>query len=236
MSREFNRRLKKRFDELGIGFPLPQQTVYVADDQREPCPAAAPPARDRPRRGSRERGLTALRLRALVLLACAALPLTACHRDRSGQEALPGAPVDRGPPVPYRVVFDGDLPPDLKGLLPQVSQAQQLVKQPPTSELVVRRRALDDVPRLQAALRSQGYYDGQVSADIEDAAPSTDGKPQPVTVRFRVEPGPLYRFAERRVELTGDVGGFDAPPPNHLGSGRATLPRRRRSSTPSRRS
>ena len=119
--------------------------------------------------------------------------------------------------MPYRVVFDGDLPPDLKGLLPQVSQAEQLVKQPPTSELVVRRRALDDVPRLQAALRSQGYYDGQVSADIEDAAPSTDGKPQPVTVRFRVEPGPLYRFAERRVELTGDVGGFDAPPPNHLG-------------------
>jgi translocation and assembly module TamA len=125
--------------------------------------------------------------------------------------------VDRGPPVPYRVVFDGDLPPDLKGLLPQVSQAEQLAKQPPSSELVVRRRALDDVPRLQAALRSQGYYDGQVGVDLEPAAQTGAGQPQAITVRFRVESGPLYRFGERHIELTGDSGGLDAPPPNHLG-------------------
>ena len=44
VSREFNRRLKKRFDELGIRFPMPQQAVYVADDQREP----SRPPRPRP--------------------------------------------------------------------------------------------------------------------------------------------------------------------------------------------
>jgi moderate conductance mechanosensitive channel len=46
VQREFNRRLKKRFDELGIAFPVPQQLVHIADpsqQQREQPP--------QPRRG-----------------------------------------------------------------------------------------------------------------------------------------------------------------------------------------
>ncbi len=35
VSREFNRRLKKRFDELGIEFPVPQQSVQVIEQHRE---------------------------------------------------------------------------------------------------------------------------------------------------------------------------------------------------------
>lgn len=37
VGREFNRRLKQRFDELGIDFPYPHQTVHVTD----PAPTAA---------------------------------------------------------------------------------------------------------------------------------------------------------------------------------------------------
>ncbi len=36
VGREFNRRLKNRFDELGIEFPVPQQTVHVVEQLKEP--------------------------------------------------------------------------------------------------------------------------------------------------------------------------------------------------------
>jgi small conductance mechanosensitive channel len=34
IAREFNRRLKNRFDELGIEFPFPQQTIHFGEDRR----------------------------------------------------------------------------------------------------------------------------------------------------------------------------------------------------------
>ena len=40
VGREFNRRMKKRFDELGIEIPFPHQTVYFGEDKM----GAAPPA------------------------------------------------------------------------------------------------------------------------------------------------------------------------------------------------
>ena len=43
VGREFNRRMKKRFDELGIEIPFPHQTVYFGIDKD----GAAPPARVR---------------------------------------------------------------------------------------------------------------------------------------------------------------------------------------------
>ena len=36
--REFNRRMKKRFDELGIEIPFPHQTVYFGVDKDGPAP------------------------------------------------------------------------------------------------------------------------------------------------------------------------------------------------------
>ncbi len=40
ISREFNRRLKNRFDELGIEIPFPHQTVYFGTDRDGTAPAA----------------------------------------------------------------------------------------------------------------------------------------------------------------------------------------------------
>ncbi|HLU37416.1 MAG TPA: hypothetical protein VKZ61_16760, partial [Thermomicrobiales bacterium] len=41
VGREFNRRMKKRFDELGIQLPLPHRTIYFGEDKS----GNAPPAR-----------------------------------------------------------------------------------------------------------------------------------------------------------------------------------------------
>ncbi|MCZ6886064.1 MAG: mechanosensitive ion channel family protein, partial [Alphaproteobacteria bacterium] len=40
MKREFNRRLKNRFDELGIEIPFPHQTVYFGEDREGTAPPA----------------------------------------------------------------------------------------------------------------------------------------------------------------------------------------------------
>jgi len=54
VGREFNRRLKRRFDELGIEIPFPQRTVHLIAEPpsatRAAAPAAAPPAREEPAR------------------------------------------------------------------------------------------------------------------------------------------------------------------------------------------
>jgi len=55
VGREFNRRLKNRFDELGIEFPFPQQTIHFGQDRS----GMAPPAHvvldaAQPREDSRE--------------------------------------------------------------------------------------------------------------------------------------------------------------------------------------
>ena len=43
VGREFNRRMKKRFDALGIEMPFPHRTIYFGTDKN----GAAPPARVR---------------------------------------------------------------------------------------------------------------------------------------------------------------------------------------------
>ncbi len=40
VGREFNRRMKKRFDELGIEIPFPHQTIYFGEDKAGHAPAA----------------------------------------------------------------------------------------------------------------------------------------------------------------------------------------------------
>jgi small conductance mechanosensitive channel len=67
VGREFNRRMKRRFDELGIEIPFPHQTIYFGEEkgggappayietgqkraQPDPAPATSP---DRPARTDR---------------------------------------------------------------------------------------------------------------------------------------------------------------------------------------
>jgi translocation and assembly module TamA len=117
--------------------------------------------------------------------------------------------------------------PELRPLLLGASRAAAQASEPPSSELAVRRRALDDVPRLEAALRSAGHYEGTVAAELRPAPPGGGGLPGPaaalvgpapaVIVAFAVAPGPLYRLDRLSTELEGEPGGFAPPPPAELG-------------------
>ena len=39
VGREFNRRMKRKFDELGIEIPFPQQTIYFGEDVSGEAPS-----------------------------------------------------------------------------------------------------------------------------------------------------------------------------------------------------
>ena len=89
------------------------------------------------------------------------------------------------------------------------------------------------MPRLQQALRAEGYFDGTVS--LPDRGPQeapAQGivseverlatRPEAVVV-FDVQPGPRYRFGALRVELADNPDGFRG-----AASSRAWLPASRR--------
>jgi translocation and assembly module TamA len=81
------------------------------------------------------------------------------------------------------------------------------------------------VPRLVAALRSAGHYEGTVEAGLRPVPPGEEGGglpvvgqgPADVVVGFAVAPGPLYRLDRLAAELEGDPGGFAPPPLAALG-------------------
>lgn len=156
----------------------------------------------------------------LLLLAGCALLVGCAKPDRPGP--LEGEPVSAGPPVPYTVAFPKDLPPPAAALLPRASRAEQLKDRPPSSALIVRKRAADDVPQLEMALRSLGYYAPRVGYDV--AEPSGGGPPgagpgrgAPLAVSFSVDPGPLFTFEQLQVLVEGEAPGYAPPSPDALG-------------------
>jgi translocation and assembly module TamA len=98
-------------------------------------------------------------------------------------------------PLSYAVVFEG-LADDSNTteIVMQVSETGRLVDQPPTSLSRLRRRALGDVPRLLQALRARGHYQAKVEVDIDRGATQ-------ITVTFRIDRGPTYRYNELVIEL-----------------------------------
>jgi translocation and assembly module TamA len=112
--------------------------------------------------------------------------------------------------VPYQVAIDGQLDAGLRSLLEQVSEARQQVDAPPTSITRLRRRAENDVPKLQQALRSRGYYDSRVGVGLDERA-------RPVRVVFDVQPGPLYRLGRVQIATDQPAPALTLPAPEALG-------------------
>jgi translocation and assembly module TamA len=82
----------------------------------------------------------------------------------------------------------------------------ELEANPPDSLFGLHRRAQDDIARIERALRSSGYYDGEVSILVNgrpaDAPPPTDGESEEkatIPVKIEIKPGPLYTLREIRV-------------------------------------
>lgn len=123
-------------------------------------------------------------------------------------EATPEA--DRG--VVYEARIEGVEDGQLLDLLRASSQLLALAEKPPATAIGLRRRAEEDVGRLQTALRSEGYYDATVALDI-------DGDAQPAQVSVMVDRGPQYRLAAYEIGYRGSDPPPDdlRPPPGEIG-------------------
>jgi translocation and assembly module TamA len=87
----------------------------------------------------------------------------------------------------YEVVIEGvDDHPHLSKLLTEVSSLVALKEDPPPSPIGLGRRADADLDRFRAALRSEGFYDAIVDAEI-------DVDVVPAKVLIRVEEGARYK-------------------------------------------
>ena len=94
--------------------------------------------------------------------------------------------------VAYEVRLEGIGEGDLLDLLRASSQLLALADKPPATTIGLRRRAEDDIGRLQTALRSEGYYDSKIDLDI-------DGDAKPVLIRLQIDEGPRYDVAAYEV-------------------------------------
>ncbi|RCK33814.1 hypothetical protein TH19_16535 [Thalassospira profundimaris] len=87
--------------------------------------------------------------------------------------------------IPYSVEIAGidEQEGDLIAALEAVSTARRLQSRPTASRAGLQRRAEDDIERFQAVLRSGGFYDGQITFDIqEESTPETDeGRSDPAS-------------------------------------------------------
>jgi translocation and assembly module TamA len=109
----------------------------------------------------------------------------------------------------YKVEMTKVNDPTLGAALQSSSTLIELQEKPPEDVTALRRRALEDLQRLQKALRSAGYYDGAVSITVDgqkvepQATPGDyeDSTKKKVPVDIKIEPGPLYKL--RKVEVTG---------------------------------
>ena len=126
---------------------------------------------------------------------------------------LPGlsAPAAAGeqPALDYRVSIQGAG--ELQEFLLAVTDSVQLRERaPPPGLASLRRRARNDLRALDRAMRSRGYSGAQVDFELGSEV-------EPIEVRFEVDPGPLYRFADLSIlEEPADTE-YRPPLPKDLG-------------------
>ena len=161
------------------------------------------------------------------------LLITSCAGTEEKPDSLENGAEGGPPKIPYQVLIeapeDAALEGDVESYLLAASQAAQSADRPPSSLLVLRRRAEGDIPRLRTALRAQGHYDGTVSYRIDRPEPEDDD-PEEASVAgevealisgpetkivYEIEPGPRFHFRVREIKLEGGDGSYQPP---HLGS------------------
>lgn len=145
--------------------------------------------------------------------------------DGRAQEGAPPAepaadsvapPAVEEPPqarIPYEVEVTGVEDDALRDTLNAASSLVELKGDPPPSIIGLERRAETDRERLQAALRSAGYYDARLDIRV-------DGAVQPAKVVVAVTPGPRYSFKTITVQGVAIAGaGGAALPVDATGDG-----------------
>jgi translocation and assembly module TamA len=130
------------------------------------------------------------RLAVLWSLGAALLPLPVLAQPADAQPAAAEAA-----PAAYAVRIEGVDIEALRQLLEQVSETRRLAAGAPVTAGRLRRRAEDDRPRLIQALQSRGFYDADVTFDIDERA-------TPAAVTFKITTGARYLF--ERIALVAD--------------------------------
>ncbi|MCA8908270.1 MAG: outer membrane protein assembly factor [Rhodospirillaceae bacterium] len=154
----------------------------------------------------------ALALALALVLVLAAAPMVGHAQDT---EEAAEAEEPPGIPVELDLVLDEDSP--LRSALDDTLVLVRRADDPPATPLGLLRRVTGDIDLALQALRSLGYYAGQVTATIDGRPPDAPGlvedlraRPagQPVAVVLAVVPGPLYVFGTLDIDMAAD-----APPP-----------------------
>lgn len=119
------------------------------------------------------------------------------------------------PALPYTLEIAPTGEEGLDALLAGASQLARLRETAPTSPEGLVARARGDLPRLDAALRSEGYYAARIRITIAGRPLDTPGlidalenATGPVPVNVSIEPGPRYRIgrvALRAPDAAGDA-------------------------------
>lgn len=107
----------------------------------------------------------------------------------------------------------------LHEVLLAVSNAHRLEDKPPLSLLILKRRASSDLPVLQKALRSRGYYGAEISYRLDSSI-------KPVKVIFLVHTGPAYLFDQTVFQLSKKYTGnylLPLPSPEKMGLLESTI-------------
>jgi len=159
--------------------------VDVARVDREWCLAAQSSP------WSPKRALFRARLLFLALLALGAL-------------AQPAFGATGSPDQRYEAQIVGVDDDDLLSALTSASRTLSRQDAPPATRRVLEKRVQDDIGRLDEVLRSEGFYQGKVDADVGDGPP-------PISIKLRVNPGPPFLIGDVTVEFA--PGGSVAPAP-----------------------
>lgn len=142
-------------------------------------------------------------LLALALAGCASGGVLDRVFGNGEGDGLGGEPVfSTAGGISYDTELTGVEKDGLAELLEDSSELIALEDRLPASLGALRRRAEGDLERLQTALRSEGYYDGEVRYMLQR-------EKTPVLVTLEVAPGPRYMLAEYKVQYEG------APPPSN---------------------
>jgi translocation and assembly module TamA len=110
--------------------------------------------------------------------------------------------------ISYEVIIKGVVDRKLLGMLQSVSDAMALRKEKSPATLGLLRRRVDrDIGQFLKVLKSEGYYGGRATGDI-------NAKTDPVQVTFQVDPGPAYPLKSIDIQMTQEDTATKEKPPD----------------------
>jgi translocation and assembly module TamA len=113
------------------------------------------------------------------------------------------APAAADTPYTIDIAVPGDADGKLADALKAASQLVSLEDRPPPSSAALRRRAEEDLPRLQSVMKAEGYWQAEAAYTLD-----TNAAPEKLAVT--ITPGPLYHLAKAEFVLPS---GAPAPLP-----------------------